>query len=311
MTKDTQDISQYVATLCMNGLQGRMLRLPAPAGTERQILMVYGHHSTLERWSGLAQEANKYGAVCMPDLPGFGGMQSFCSIGEKPTLDAYADYLAAFVKLRYGKRRLTIVGMSFGFLVATRMLQRYPDLAKQVDMLVSLVGFSHHEDFVFGRRRKRLYRAIARVLSWRLSTIIFRNIALHPLLIKHAYTRGPNSKHKFSDMSSSERQRMIDAEVKLWRVNDVYTHWRTTQAMLHVDNCSGRRVDLPVWHIYAEGDQYFNHHVTEQHLRVIFSDYHESIAHLKNHAPSVIADAEEAAAFIPEEVREALSKATA
>ena len=75
----------------------------------------------LERWWGLVQNFNEYGAVTMPDLPGFGGMDSFYTIGRRPTIDAFADYLAAFIKLRYKRKRITIVGISFGFLVATRM----------------------------------------------------------------------------------------------------------------------------------------------------------------------------------------------
>ena len=302
------DPSKYIVPLCMNGLQGRMMRLPAPASSNREILLVYGHHSTLERWWGLAQEINRYGAVCMPDLPGFGGMQSFYKIHEQPTLDNYADYLAAFIKLRYSRRRLTIVAMSFGFVVATRMLQRYPDLAKKVDMLVSTAGFSHYQDFKFSPRRLRAYRALSKVLSRRPVAVVFKNICLHPLLIKYIYTKGPNSKHKFEHFTGAERQRMVDFEVKLWHLNDVRTHWITTDAMLHLNNCDGRRVELPVWHIFAEGDQYFDKHTTEQHLRVIYSDYHEAIAKLKNHAPSVIADASEAAEFIPQKIRTALAR---
>jgi pimeloyl-ACP methyl ester carboxylesterase len=103
---------------------------------------VYGHHSSLERWWGVVQDLNQYGGVTMPDLPGFGGMQSLYKIGEKPDVDTLADYLAAFVKLRYKRRRVTIAGLSFGFVVATRMLQRYPDLVKKVDLLISVAGFA-------------------------------------------------------------------------------------------------------------------------------------------------------------------------
>src|SRR5262249_48894244 len=148
MTKKTPDPQEYIKPLNMNGLPGRMLHMPAPKGYNREILMVYGHHSSIERWFGLAQVFNKYGTVTMPDLPGFGGMRSFYKIGQKPTLDNMADYLASFIKLRYKRRRITIVGMSYGFVVATRMLQRFPDLAKRVDLIVSLVGFAHKDDFV-------------------------------------------------------------------------------------------------------------------------------------------------------------------
>jgi len=36
---------------------------------------------------------------------GIRGMDSFYKIGRAPTLDAFADYLAAFIKMRYRNRR--------------------------------------------------------------------------------------------------------------------------------------------------------------------------------------------------------------
>src|ERR1019366_5253595 len=123
--KRPENLNECIFPLNMNGLQGRMLKAPSKSKS-REILMVYGHHVTLERWFGLAEELLRYGGVTMPDLPGFGGMESLHKIGEKPSLDIYADYLASFIKLRYKQRRLTIVAEGFGFLAATRMLQRFP-----------------------------------------------------------------------------------------------------------------------------------------------------------------------------------------
>src|SRR3954468_11091969 len=121
-TKKSKNPADYIVPLNINGLDGRMLKLPAPATKQaqgREILFVYGHHSSLERWWGLVQVLNRYGAVTMPDMPGFGGMDSFYKIGRKPTIDNMADYLAAFIKLRYKRKKIVIVGMSFGFAVAT------------------------------------------------------------------------------------------------------------------------------------------------------------------------------------------------
>ena len=67
MTKNaTNNAADYIYPLKMNGLRGRMLRMPPPAGKKREILYVYGHHSSLERWWGLVQELNQYGerALC-------------------------------------------------------------------------------------------------------------------------------------------------------------------------------------------------------------------------------------------------------
>lgn len=286
------------------------MRMPAPSNKKREILFVYGHHSSLERWWGLAQDLNQYGAFTMPDLPGFGGMQSLYKIGEKPDLDTLADYLAAFVKLNYSRKKVTIAGLSFGFLVATRMLQRYPDLVKRVDLLVSVVGFSHYDDFTFTKPRMMLYKIATKLFSYRVPAMIFRSIALHPFVIKTVYARTHNAKHKFKGMVGDELKEMLDVEVKLWRTNELRTHMYTNHEVLVVDNCRSQ-VNLPVWHVAVSADQYFDGHRVEQHMRVIFSDFTQAVSKLDRHTPSVIADMKTAAPLIPAKLRKVLSKASA
>lgn len=299
--------ADFIVPLYINGMNGRMLRMPAPADNNREILFIYGHHSTLERWWGLVQDLNQYGAVTMPDLPGFGGMDSFYKIGEQPTIDNLADYLAAFVKMHYKRRRFTIAGLSFGFVIATRMLQRYPDLTDKVDMLVSVVGFAHYDDFTFSPARYRTYVTLSRFLSHKLPSIFFRNVALHPTLLRAVYARTHNAKHKFKNADKAEHRRLMDVEVNLWHANDVRTHWFTTVQLLTVNNCN-KKVDLPVWHIAVEGERYFHNDRVEQHYRIIFKDFHQAISILDNHAPSVIATKEQAAPLIPQEIRDVLAK---
>jgi len=115
-------------------------------------------------------------------------MDSFYKIGRAPTLDAFADYLAAFIKMRYRNRRVTIVGISFGFLVVTRMLQRYPELCKRIDLVVSIVGFMHRDDFTFPPRRRR-YCVPLRVFltaarSFRDSLWVFESFVIRGLYVR-------------------------------------------------------------------------------------------------------------------------------
>lgn len=308
MAKTSPNPSDYIVPLNMNGLQGRMLHMPAPKGKNREILFVYGHHSSLERWFGLMQNLNRYGAVTMPDLPGFGGMDSFYKIGEKASIDQLADYLAAFIKMRYKRRRVTIAGMSLGFVVVTRMLQRYPHLTKKVDMLVSIAGFAHRDDFTFTRRRHFMYLSFARFFSLPLASTFFRHIILSPFLLKTVYKHTHNAKNKFHGLIEEELEEMLNFEVRLWHDNDVRTYMRTSVEFLTLDNCKAQ-VDLPVHHVAISSDRYFDNHFVEQHFRVIFKEYHE-LAKLDvgNHAPSVIADAKAAAPFVPAKLRRLLSK---
>ncbi|HSX05048.1 MAG TPA: alpha/beta fold hydrolase [Candidatus Saccharimonadales bacterium] len=306
MAKTDPSPADYIEPLYINGLNGRMLHVPAPkAHPNREILIIYGHHSTLERWWGFAQCFNRYGAVTMPDLPGFGGMESMYKIGKNASLDNMADYLATFVKWRYKRKKVVIVGLSYGFLVATRMLQRYPELTKKVDFLVSAVGYAHYSDFVFSSQRMRWYRTASRIVSWAPLAWIFRYAALNPWVLRQAYAKTFNAKKKFAGADPELSKRLMDMEITLWHANDVRTHMATTHDMLTVDNCR-QQVNLDLWHVASDGDQYFDNHIVEQHLHVIFKDVHVARNKALRHAPSVIADAAESFQMLPLAVRRAL-----
>lgn len=313
MAKQTKepDPQHYIVPLNMNGLQGRMLRLPATrSGNTKELLLVYGHHAMLERWWGLIQNFADFGTVTMPDLPGFGGMDSFYKIGRKPSIDNLADYLASFIKLRYKKRKVSIAGISFGFVIVTRMLQRYPELSKKVELVISLAGFSHYDDFVFSKKRMLMYRSLSRLMFFPGMPTVFRLVAINPWVLRTAYAHTHNAKKKFAAAAADDLSafnQVMDMEIVLWRINDVKTHHYTTNQFLRVDNCK-KRVDVPVLHVYLKGDYYFDNNVVEQHLRVIFGDYSAVALDLKKHAPSVVATKKEAAEFVPAEVRRVLRK---
>ena len=304
----TPDVSQFIAPLNMNGLQGRVLHAPAvKSNKKREIMLVYGHHALLERWWGLVENLRDYGAVTMPDLPGFGGMDSFRKLDQEPTIDAFADYLAAFVRMRYKKRRITIVGISFGFVVATRMLQRYPDIAKKVDILASLVGFMHADDFRFKPRNQRAARMLARFFGTRFASTLIRYIALNGPTIRTIYARMPAGKRRLSSMDPLEAREMLDFDVRLWHLNDVSTHWRTTAEFLALDNCQ-TKVALSVWHVASNNDPYLNTDLVEQHMLVTFQACTVLLMDAKAHTPNLIADKAELGIMLPPKLRRALSK---
>lgn len=307
MPKPEQSPADYITPLNMNGLQGRVLRMPAPRNHNREILLIYGHHALIERWWGLAQTLNQYGAVTLPDLPGFGGMDSFRKIGKKPTIDTYADYLAAFVKMQYKRRRVTIMGISFGFVVATRMLQKYPELAKRVDFVVSIVGFVHRDDFLFKPWEHATARYGSKFVSLPPVAFFVRHALLNKFFLKNVYAHWGRAKRRFADTPPEVFAQMIDFEVRLWQSNDVHTHWATTAEFLNLDNCK-TRVDLPVWHVSSKNDHYFDNTIVEQHMRVVFSDYHHAVADLKAHTPSVVASRKAMAVLVPPPLRRALAK---
>lgn len=307
MPKTSKDPADYILPIYMNGLAGRVLRLPSKKKQTREIIFVYGQHSSLERWWGVAQAFNQFGTVTIADLPGFGGMTSLYKIGQEASVDNLADYLAAFFKLKYRHKKVTVIGMSLGFVIVTRMLQKYPELTKNVDILVSVVGFAHNDDFLFSQRRKRFYRYATAILSRKVPSALFQALFLQPFYLRRVYKHSRFAKEKFAAMSGDELKRTMDMEILLWRINDLRTQMKTNYEMMTLDNTK-IHVDLPVWHVASKNDRYFNHTRAEEHLRRVFTDCHMMYSSDPNHAPTIIADAKAAAPFIPPELRTQLRK---
>lgn len=307
MPKSKKSAADYILPLNINGLQGRMLRAPSTSTKQREILLIYGHHAILERWWGLVENLQEYGNVTMPDMPGFGGMESFSKIGTKPTLDAYADYLAAFVKLRYRRKRLSIYAVSFGFLVVTRMLQRYPELASKVDILISAVGFMHKDDLTFNPYVQRVFKFTARLFATRPVSFIIRYGFLNKFMLRELYARLPSSKRRMIEVTPEEFEDSMEFEVRLWQANDVRTHWLTTSEFLGLDN-TRQHIALPIHHIISKQDYYLDNLSVEQHMRRVFAGYQQFIADSNAHVPSVLADKKAMSVLLPPELKRILSK---
>jgi pimeloyl-ACP methyl ester carboxylesterase len=299
-------MKKHIVPLHVNGMNGRLLKMKAPAGKKRDIFLLYGHHASLERMFGLAETLNQHGSITMPDLPGFGGMDSFYAIGQKPTLDNYADYLASLIKLYYKRRRLTVVAMSFSVPLIIRTMQRYPEIARKIDLVVSLAGFAHRDDFKFDKKTYWFLRSTAKLFSYRPTAWIASNIILTKPVITAAYNMAGDRHSKMNDaVDKTERDKRIAFEVGLWRMNDVRTRTTTMIMMFTMDVCN-HKVDVPAYHIPAEGDRYFDNEIVKQHLHVVFADLEVIPSGMMNHMPTIIATADEAAPYIPERLRTVL-----
>lgn len=312
MAKTAKNPADYILPLYINGLSGRMLRMPRPKNKKREIMIIYGHHASLERIFGIAEYMNKYGGVTIPDLPGFGGMDSFYKISEKPTLDNMADYLATFIKLRYKKQKFDLAGLSLGFMVITKMLQKYPEIAKQINLLISFAGFTNKSDFKYTKLRRFNFRWATSLLSMRLPAAFIRNVLFRPSMIRLAYNyleprlvKEDATKIRNADLD--ERRRRIDFEIILWQSNDVRTYMDMANTMLTLD-LKGAYVDKDVYHLAIDEDRYFNNVKVEEHMREIYKNFNLVKGEIPAHSPSVIATAEEAAPYVPESIRKLLRK---
>lgn len=302
------EFGNSITTLSINGMQGRMLYLKSQQATDKEILLIYGHHASIERMQGFAQFMSRFANVTICDLPGFGGMNSFYDINMQPTLENYADYLASFIKIKYKNKKFTVVAMSFSFLIVTRMLQKYPVVGKEIDKIFSFVGFTHYSDFKLKKGYMRSIKLTAKVFSGKIMSKIFRYTFLLSPVIATTYLLASRKHAKMSGAGFSELRRRIKAEIKLWHINDVRTRMNTILTMFSVDLCEyNQRIDHKVYHVYVKDDVYLDQYMTEQHMNVIYDGYKGIDSPMTAHMPSIVATADEASQFIPKEVVEIIS----
>ncbi len=306
--KQTVDFASYIKPLSMNGLSGRMMRVPPKnKSKKREILLVYGHHASLERMFGFVDVLQTYGTVTIPDLPGFGGMDPLYNIGEKPTIDNLADYLASFIKMCYKNKKVSIIAMSLGFAVTTRMLQKYPEISKSVNLLVSFVGISDKSDIGMKRRNFIFFKYLSILMSNRLLAGFTQHLVLRAPIIRLAYKSVEDKHSKLQDATPEERKKRVDFEIFLWQCNDFRTYACTGAQMFSL-NLKGVRVDQDVYYIYVAKDRYLNQNMVEVNIKQIYSGFEAVESVMPTHAPTVIATAKEAAPFVPRRIRELLRK---
>jgi len=302
----TDDQAAHIHPLVMNGLVGRMLVLPRKSSrAKREILFLYGIHSSLERMNGLAESLQTYGRVTMPDLPGIGGMESFYKIGEKPLLDTYADYLASFIKLCYKRKKVTVVGFSFGFMIATRMLQRYPEMTDKIELLVSVSGMAHNEDLSMKPLPRGSLLLLSRFASRKWPSKFMKVFVLNKMWIKTAYNLRKNQNAKQLVATTDQQQEMVDYDIYLWKINDVRTYFAILKTILTFNNCL-HLVNVPVQHVSTNGDQWLDEYLVEQHMHIIFSEVGLHQAKFKSHMPTILATSTEAASYFPRSLRKLL-----
>lgn len=304
------DFAEHLAEFEVDGLRGRCW--DAPALRQRRaghtIIIVYGHHSSLERNLGLAQYLRRYGRVVMPDLPGLGGMDSFYSQGNRPTLDNYADFLNSFLRLKFKRAQaFSIFGFSLGFLVATRFLQKYPDNLKRLRLLVSVAGFVRGDALKFSPARRFYYDALGRFASTRPGAAIFKRIFLGEWSLRHFYDKTFLAKSKFSGSSARRRRELMEMELRLWRCNDVRTWAFTGRAMLACD-LTGQPLQHRLYQLSASGDQFLAGKVNLRGLKKVYNEVEVLKVEFPKHAPTVITDTAEMEAIMPSSLTRLLKK---
>lgn len=300
-----------IKSINISGLGGRMLEVPAKkASKTKDILLVYGVHSSIERMYSTAQFHSNYGNVISPDLPGFGGMDSFYKIGLEPTLDSYADYLYTFVKTyKLNDKKIRIVAMSFGFLVATRMLQKYPELIKNIEFVVSFVGFGKTSDFNYPALENPFYRFMMKVGSTKTGSRMISIVVFNRFSLKVMFRIFRSFNPKYDHKNAHDRDEAIEMELELWTKNDTRTKFFTYKLLGELDLTKGsKKLDLELYDIVTPSDQYFDDKSVSKTLAKLYKKTSTHTANMKLHAPSVIGD--EAAVFdiYPSSIKKILNR---
>ncbi len=306
LEKLTKLSAPYVSSLSIDGMKGRKMIFPNRAKElDRDILFVYGIHGNMERFYGIVHFLARFGTVTMPDLPGFGGMDTFYQIGKKPTIDNYADYLATFIKEHYSDRKITIAALSYGFIVTTRMLQRHPDLQGQVELLISVVGIADGDDFGVSKTTRRkilfalwlmqhqpwrwiMYKATSNI--WILNTFFYKDT--HP---------------KIKGMKPEDKPGFVAFEAHLWKINELKTYGAAMTEMFRFHH-PNIKLPMHVHHIGTKQDHWLNDEQVREHLKSIYGSmtYHESAS--TNHGGTAYDSEDEAEIIVPPSIVALLSR---
>jgi len=293
--------------LDMNGLLGRMQIVRAKERVVKaEILLLGGHHTSIERMASFTEYFSQFGDVVVPDLPGFGGMASFYEIGQVPTFDSYADYLAAFMKLRYKKRRVIIVGLSFSVPVAVKTLQKYPELQKKVDILISLSGFTHYQDFKFGRFEISFLKGLTSFLSWQIPAYLINKTLLRRKIVEAVYKIDYLNRKNNTRSNEARFNKRVKLDAELWVINDFRTAMRTYKEMFKLDLCSDQQMNVPIFHVMSDQDQYFHKTVSDQHFQIISSKFQAGSSIKSAHVPHIDATLSEIKDYIPAKLHKKL-----
>jgi hypothetical protein len=186
------------------------------------------------------------------------------------------------------------------------MLQKYPDIAKQVDMLVSSVGFVHYDDFCLPKSQIFGLKLMSSIFQYNPFAFIAKHTIFSETAVKAFYRHFGVKHSKMQDAGSKMvKNKRIKAEVVLWQINDVRTRMKTIHDSLNVDLLD-KKVKLPVYHVFVDGDRFFNNQVAEQHMRIIYDDFIGIKTDIVGHMPSIVATKKEADVFIPDELKELL-----
>lgn len=247
-----------IQSLRINRLVGRVYK-SENTKSKKQILLVSGVGGSIENTEGLIKILSRIGNVVRPDMPGIGGMTSFYSIGRKPNIKAYADYLRAFTKLRYKKtNKITVVTIGEGLLFVTKLLIDYPDLQKNIKTVVSIGGIVHKNDLKVSPSKKLLIKIAPKLhnikfLDWMAKILIINT----PIIYKFVHGNNQNERN---------------FAVNMWRESNLRTRLFLENELTKTDLCNSP-INTPLHYMFGPLVLPTNKYSIKHHLPVVYKNF--------------------------------------
>ena len=261
-------------------------------------MFVYGIHGSLERFYGVIHFLARFGRVIAPDLPGFGGMETLAKANRKQNLDNVADYLAEVLEREIPEGQITLVGLSYGFVVITRMLERQTVIANRSDMAISLMGLVDGQDLAM-RGFKRFGAEVVTLLARTpVISVLYSAIVSSRWMLNLMYR--PNHP-KMRALGRVKRAEFIEFESYLWRCNDLATWGRSLHELFHL-SARAAQLPVPLFNIATKHDHWLDIATTEAHLRMEYAFVTTYSSDISNHGGVAYEDEQEAYAMIPREM---------
>ena len=271
MTKKySEDIHDYVEPFYINGLEGRMLKAGTKTSKTKQILYVYDILDSLENSWGIIENLRSYGNVTAVDLPGVGGMTYFSKIEHPITIDAYADYLAAFIKLSFKRKKLVIVAKGFGFVAITRMLLKYPILSDKIKTVINIGGEVHNDDLQLTTNKKKVLAFCFDVFSlWPIS-FITKKILMNERYL--GFMSNIIGLSNYQNILRFNNMLLFEEHLKIIRKIHMTSYWRLMSQLVKLDNCT-YRINVPLKHAYIQNFGFTNYTTQKQHMMIAYKNY--------------------------------------
>ncbi len=303
MSKKFVNPADYIMPININGMEGRALRLESSnRHNKKEILLIYDVADNLEKWWGLAVVLKSYANVTIIDLPGLGGMDSFFSIGLKPTLDNMADYIASYIKLKFKRKRLSMIAVGFGSVLVTRMMQRNKDISAKINTLVFINGFAHKDDFTIKGFDRYVMKMYNYVCSTKPVSDILKVTLFNTLALKIRYPLNKVRVNRGGPARTFVRRFLID----LAKATDLRTKMYLKRELPNLDNCQVR-IDATLWHITTSNSELnIISKLVDQHFQVIFNKYHQLPTKIGGKMPLVLNNDKLAIKYLPGRIRREL-----